>query len=82
MCFFLSFPPDFEGDKLSPWPFFKGTTSISVRDWRNGAAWLKPWVTMHFSEIIKLQFEKECHMWLCILKLFENIVNELSLKNA
>ena len=37
---------------------------------------------MHFSEIIKPQFEKECHTWLCILKLFTNIVRELSLKNA
>ena len=37
---------------------------------------------MHFSEMIKLQFEKECHTWLCILKLFTNIVLELSLKNA
>ena len=31
-------------------------------------------VTPHFSEIIKLQFEKECHILLCILKLFTNIV--------
>ena len=37
---------------------------------------------MHFSEIIKLKFEKERHAWLCILKLFTNIVHELSLKNA
>ena len=37
---------------------------------------------MHFSEIIKLQFEKERHTWLCILKVFTNIVHELSLKNA
>ena len=37
---------------------------------------------MHFSEIIKLQFEKERHTWLCMLKLFTNIVHELSLKNA
>ena len=37
---------------------------------------------MHFSEIIKLQFEKECHTRLCILTLFTNIVRELSLKNA
>ena len=37
---------------------------------------------MHFSEIIKLQLEKECHICLCILKLFTNIVHELSLKNA
>ena len=39
-------------------------------------------VTMHFSEIIKLQFEKDCHTLLCILKLFTNIIHELSLKNA
>ena len=39
-------------------------------------------VTMHFSEIIKLQFEKERHTLLCILKLFTNIIHELSLKNA
>ena len=37
---------------------------------------------MHFSEIIKLQFEKERHTWLCILKPFTNIVHELSLKNS
>ena len=37
---------------------------------------------MHFSEIIKFQFEKERQTWLCILKLFTNIVHELSLKNA
>ena len=39
-------------------------------------------VTMHFSEIVKLQFEKERHTLLCILKLFTNIIHELSLKNA
>ena len=32
-------------------------------------------VTMHFSEIIKLQFGKERHALLCILKLFTNIVD-------
>ena len=37
---------------------------------------------MHFSEIIKLQFEKERHTLLCILKLFTNNIHELSLKNA
>ena len=37
---------------------------------------------MHFSEIIKLQFEKEPHTCLRILELFTNIVHELSLKNA
>ena len=37
---------------------------------------------MHFWEIINLQFEKERHTMLCILKLFTNIVDELSLKNA
>ena len=31
---------------------------------------------------LKLQFEKERHTWLRILKLFTNIVYELSLKNA
>ena len=31
-------------------------------------------VTMNFSEIIKLQFGKERHTLLCILKLFTNIV--------
>ena len=36
-------------------------------------------VTMHFGEIIKIQFEKEHHTLLCILKLFPD---ELSLKNA
>ena len=30
---------------------------------------------MHFSEIIKLPFGKECHTLLCILKLFTNIVH-------
>ena len=37
---------------------------------------------MHFSEIIKRQFEKERHTLLCILKLFRDIIHELSLKNA
>ena len=37
---------------------------------------------MHFSEIIKFQFEKERHTLLCILKLFTNIIQELSLKLA
>ena len=32
-------------------------------------------VTMHFSEIIKLQFGKEHLTVLCILKLFTNIVD-------
>ena len=31
-------------------------------------------VTMHFSQIIKLQFGKEHHTLLCILRLFTNIV--------
>ena len=37
---------------------------------------------MHFLEILKLQFGKERHTLLCILKLFTNIIQELSLKNA
>ena len=37
---------------------------------------------MQFWEIIKLQFEKERHTLLCILKLFTDIIHELSLKNA
>ena len=37
---------------------------------------------MHFSQIIKFQFEKERHTLLHILKLFTNIIHELSLKNA
>ena len=37
---------------------------------------------MHFREIIKLQFEKERHTLLCILKLFTDLIHELSLKNA
>ena len=37
---------------------------------------------MHFLEIIKRHFEKERHTLLCILKLFEDIIHELSLKNA
>ena len=32
-------------------------------------------ITMHFSEMIKLQFGKERHTLLCILKLFTNIVD-------
>ena len=35
---------------------------------------------MHFLEIFKLQFEKERHTLLCILKLFADIIHELSLK--
>ena len=41
---FRVFSLNFEGDKLSPWPFLKGTIPIAVRDWRSGAAWLKPWL--------------------------------------
>ena len=39
-------------------------------------------VTTHFSEIIELQFGKERHTLLFILKLFTNIVYSLSSKNA
>ena len=37
---------------------------------------------MHFSEIIKLQFGKERHTLLCILKLFTNIVDKFFSNNA
>ena len=37
---------------------------------------------MHFREIIKLQFEKERGTLFCILKLFTDVIQELSLKNA
>ena len=37
---------------------------------------------MHFLEIIKLQFETERHTLLCILKLFTDIIHELSLKKC
>ena len=37
---------------------------------------------MPFLEIITLQFEKKRHILLCILKLFTNIIHQLSLKNA
>ena len=37
---------------------------------------------MNFREVIKLQFEKEPHPLFCNLKLFTNIILELSLKNA
>ena len=39
-------------------------------------------VTMHFWEIIKLQFEQQRHTLPCILKLFTVIIHGLSLKNA
>ena len=39
-------------------------------------------VTTHFSEIIKLQLGKKRHTLLCILKLFTNIADQLSSKNA
>ena len=39
-------------------------------------------VTMHFSEIIKLQFGKQRHTLICILLFFRIIVASLSLKNA
>ena len=32
-------------------------------------------VTTHFSEIIKLHFGKECHILLCLLKIFLNVVD-------
>ena len=38
---FRVFSLNFEGDKLSPWPFFKGAIPIVVRDWRNGVFKLK-----------------------------------------
>ena len=50
---FRVFSLNFEGDKLSPWPFFKGTIPIAVRDWRNGAAWLKPCILSCFAFIIE-----------------------------
>ena len=31
-------------------------------------------VTVHFSEIIKLQFGKKCHILLCILLFFRTII--------
>ena len=37
---------------------------------------------MHFSDLIKLQFGKEHHTLLCFLKLFTNIVDKLSSKDA
>ena len=37
---------------------------------------------MHFQDIIKLQFEKERHTLFCNLKLFTNIIHQLSVKNA
>ena len=37
---------------------------------------------MHFREIIKLQFEKERRTLFCILKLFTDVIQELSLTNA
>ena len=39
-------------------------------------------VTTHFTDIFELQFGKEHHTLLCILKLFTNIVDQLSSKNA
>ena len=37
---------------------------------------------MHFLEIIKLQCDKERHTLFCLLKLFKDIIHELSLKSA
>ena len=37
---------------------------------------------MHFSRIIKFQFDKKCDTLLCILALFRIVVYKLSLKNA
>ena len=34
------------------------------------------------AQIITLQFEKECHTLLCILKVFTIIIHQLSLKNV
>ena len=44
-----------------------GTLGIEKENWG---------VTTHFSEIMKLQFGKERHTLLCILKLFTKIVDE------
>ena len=33
---------------------------------------------MHFSEIMELQFEKERHTLLCMLKLYTNIIHEVT----
>ena len=49
---------------------------IQKENWGGGG------VTMHFSEIIKLQFGKNCHTLLCILTPFGIAVASLSLKNA
>ena len=51
--FFLNF----DGDKLSPWPFFKGTIPIAVRDWCNGAAWLKPWMLQNLLKLNRSKTE-------------------------
>ena len=37
-------------------------------------------ITTDFSEIIKFQVGKKFHTLLCILKLFRNVVDQLSLK--
>ena len=37
-------------------------------------------LTVHFSETIKLQFGKERHTLLCLLRLFTVIVDKLSFK--
>ena len=39
-------------------------------------------VTMHISEIIKLQFKKKSHTLLYILALFRDVIAQLSLKNT
>ena len=54
----------------------------TMRRKQNLASALGLGVTTHFSEIIELQSGKERHALLCILKLFANIVDYLSSKNA
>ena len=69
---FRVFSLNFEGDKLSPWPFFKGTIPIAVQDWRNGAAWLKPcfsprkvwyYSSPHLGLTDSLEGENPCLHW-------------------
>ena len=48
--------------------------SGETRSWYSWYPKRKLGVTMHFIEIIKLQFEKERRTLLCILKLFTELI--------
>ena len=71
---------------INTWIFLRGSKLFGeIKAELGKCSWYprrKVGVTMHFSELIKLQFGNKRHTLLCILKHFTNIVDQLSSKNA